>query len=420
MANAETQSILVIGGGITGLTAAIEAAEAGYDAYVVEKNPYVGDRVAQLHNYFPKLCPPYCGLEINFRRIKQNPRIRLFTMAEVEKISGEEGNFDVTITLRPRYVNEKCTACGECAGACTLEIDNPFNYGMDKMKAAYLPHVMAYPMRYVLDPVLVESDEAQKVKEACPYDAIELDMQPKTMDLKVGSIVWATGWKPYDANKLETYGFGQYPDVITNVMMERLASWSGPTQGKIVCPSNGEPPETVAFVQCAGSRDENHLPFCSTICCLASMKHANYVREQLPEAKIYIFFIDVRALDRMEDFYTRTKAEENVQFFKGKVAQINQDEASKKLMLKVEDTTAEALHEITADLVVLATGMQPNTSDQPLPVQALYDDYGFVASQSALPGIYAVGCTRTPTGVQESVQDGTAAALKAIQSISRR
>jgi quinone-modifying oxidoreductase subunit QmoA len=420
MSNTETQSILVIGGGISGLTAAIEAAEAGYDTYIVEKNPYVGGRVAQLHNYFPKLCPPYCGLEINFRRIRQNPRVRLFTMAEVEKISGEEGNFDVTITVRPRYVNEKCTACGACAEACNLEMDNTFNYGMDKMKAAYLPHTMAYPMRYVLDPALVESDEAQKVKEACPYDAIELDMQPKTMNLKVGSIVWATGWQPYDANKLETYGFGQYPDVITNVMMERLASWAGPTQGKIVRPSNGEPPETVAFVQCAGSRDENHLPFCSTICCLASMKHANYVLEQLPEAKIYIFFIDVRALDRMEDFYTRTKSEENVQFFKGKVAQITQDTASKKLMLKVEDTTAEALHEIAADLVVLATGMQPNTSENPIPFQVSYDDYGFVASQVASPGIYASGCTRTPTGVQESVQDGTAAALKAIQSIARR
>jgi quinone-modifying oxidoreductase subunit QmoA len=150
------------------------------------------------------------------------------------------------------------------------------------------------------------------------------------------------------------------------------------------------------------------------------MKHANYVLEQLPDAKIYIFFIDVRALDRMEDFYTRTKSEENVQFFKGKVAQITQDAASKKLMLKVEDTTAGALHEITADLVVLATGMQPNTSENPIPVQVPYDDYGFVASQVASPGIYASGCTRTPTGVQESVQDGTAAALKAIQSIARR
>ena len=420
IANTETQSILVVGGGMSGLTAAIEAAEAGYDTYLVEKSPYVGGRVAQLHNYFPKLCSPYCGLEINFRRIKQNPRIRLFTLAEVDKISGEEGGFDVTIKLNPRYVNEKCTGCGKCEEACTMEVDNPFNYGMNKMKAAYLPHVMAYPMRYVLDPALVKSEEAQVVKEACPYDAIELDMEPKTMELKVGSIVWATGWKPYDANRLETYGFAQYPDVITNVMMERLASWTGPTQGKIVRPSNGEAPETVAFVQCAGSRDENHLPFCSGICCLASMKHASYVREQHPEAKIYIFFIDVRATDRMEDFYTKLKAEENVQFFKGKVAQINLDEGTKKLVLQVEDTTTEALQEISVDLVVLATGMQPNTAEDPIPVQVPYDDYGFVASQAAAAGIYAAGCMRTPTGVQESVQDGTAAALKAIQSISRR
>jgi quinone-modifying oxidoreductase subunit QmoA len=420
MANTETQGILVVGGGMSGITAAIEAAEAGYDTYIVEKNPYLGGRVAQLHNYFPKLCPPYCGLEINFRRIKQNPRVRFFTMAEVEKISGEEGNFDVTIRLSPRYVNEKCTSCGKCAEACTIEIENPFNYGMDKMKAAYLPHVMAYPMRYVLDPALVNSNEAQKVKEACPYDAIDLDMAAKTMELKVGSIVWATGWKPYDANKLDTYGFEQYPDVITNVMLERLASWTGPTQGKIVRPSDGKAPETVAFVQCAGSRDENHLPYCSGICCLASMKHATYVREQYPDAKITIFFIDVRATDRMEDFYNKVKADENIQFFKGKVAQINQDADNKRLVLKVEDTTKETLNEISVDLVVLATGMQPNTAENPIPDQVSYDDYGFVASQNAKPGVYAAGCTRVPTGVSESVQDGTAAALKAIQSIARR
>ena len=420
MANTETQSILVVGAGMSGLTAAIEAAEAGYDAYIVEKNPSLGGRVAQLHHYFPKLCPPYCGLEINFRRIKQNPRIRFFTMAEVKNILGEEGNFDVSVQLNPRYVNEKCTACGKCAEACTLEIDNPFNYGMDKIKAAYLPHDMAFPMRYVLDAALVKSGEAEAVKKACPYDAIDLNMAPKTMSLKVGAVVWSTGWKPYDANRLDNYGFGQFPDVITNVMMERLASWTGPTQGKILRPSDGEPPQRVAFVQCAGSRDENHLPFCSGVCCLASMKQATYVREQYPDAEITIFFIDIRATDRLENFYLKVKEDENIAFFKGKVAKIIQGDSGKDLVLRVEDTTQEVLREISADLVVLATGMEPNTADNPLPVEVPYDDYGFVAYQEAKAGIYAAGCTRVPTNVSECVQDGTAAALKAIQSISRR
>ncbi len=418
MSSTETQSILVVGGGMSGITAAIEAAEAGYDTIIVERNPYLGGRVAQLHHYFPKLCPPHCGLEINFRRIKQNPRIRFFTMAEVESIAGSEGRYDVNIRLNPRYVNEKCTGCGKCAEACSLEIDDAFNYGMRKIKAAYLPHDMAFPMRYVLDPALVKSGEAQKVKEACPYDAIDLAMAPKTVALKVGSIVWATGWKPYDAKKLDTYGFGTFPDVITNVMMERLAAWTGPTQGKIVRPSDGKAPESVAFVQCAGSRDENHLPFCSGICCLASMKEATYVREQYPDAKIYIFFIDIRATDRLEDFYTKVKKDEKIEFFKGKVAKITQDNG--KLILRVEDTTKESLNEIAVDMVVLATGMQPNTSETRLPIEVPYDDYGFIASQHAKAGIYAAGCTRTPTGVSETVQDGTAAALKAIQSIARR
>jgi quinone-modifying oxidoreductase subunit QmoA len=291
---------------------------------------------------------------------------------------------------------------------------------MNKIKAAYLPHDMAYPPRYVLDPALVKSDEAQKVKDACPYDAIELDMETKTMDLKVGSIVWATGWKPYDPAKLETYGFENYPDVITNVMMERLASWTGPTQGKIVRPSDGEAPRTVAFVQCAGSRDENHLPFCSGICCLASMKQATYIREQYPDAIIYICYIDIRATDRLEAFYTSVKEDENIRFLKGKVAKITQHDDGKSLVIRVEDTTTEELQELPVDLVVLATGMQPNTKDNPLPIEIPYDDYGFIASKDPKAGIIGAGCSRTPMNVSETVQDGTAAALKAIQSIVRR
>jgi quinone-modifying oxidoreductase subunit QmoA len=420
MANSVTQSVLVVGGGMAGMTAAIEAAEAGYDVVLVEKNPYLGGRVAQLNQYFPKLCPPYCGLEINFRRMKNSSRVRFFTMAQVEKVSGSAGNFSVSIKLSPRYVNEKCTGCGKCAEACTMEIANPFNYGMDKIKAAYLPHDMAFPMRYVLDPALVKSSEAPKIKEACIYGAVDLDMAVQTMELNVGAIVWATGWEPYDAGKLDLYAIDQHRNVITNVMMERLAAVNGPTKGKITRPSDGGEPKTVAFIQCAGSRDENHLGFCSGICCLASLKQATYVREQYPDAKIYIFFIDIRATDRLEDFYAKVKEDENIVFFKGKVAKITEDPATKNPILKVENTATQELQEIQVDLAVLATGMQPATAKSPVPMGVKYDDYGFIAANSGVPGVVGAGCVRVPTGVTEAVADGTGASLKAIQVISRR
>ena len=288
-------SILVVGGGISGLTTALEAAEVGYEVFIVEKNPYLGGRVAQLNQYFPKLCPPTCGLEINYRRIKDNPNIKVFTLAEVTSVSGAPGSYNVSVQLNPRYVNEKCTCCGDCAEACQGEIDSDFDFGMQKIKGAYLPYEMAFPARFVLSPEIVGTDDGKRAKEACKYDAVDLDMQAKTLDLNVGAVVWATGWQPYDATKMDNLGFGQYDNIITNMMMERLAAPNGPTKGQVVRPSDGKAPESIAFVQCAGSRDENYLPYCSYICCMASLKQATYVRERYPDAKIYIFYIDMRA-----------------------------------------------------------------------------------------------------------------------------
>ena len=415
-----TQTILVVGGGISGVSTAVEAAEAGCNVVLIEKNPYLGGRVAQLNQYFPKLCPPYCGLEINFRRMKQSPNVRFFTMAEVESISGEEGNFDVTVKISPRYVNEKCTCCGKCAEVCEMEVDNSFNFGMDKIKAVCLPHEMAFPMRYVIDPVLAASGEAQKVKDACPYGAIDLDMQAETFTLNVGAVVWATGWSPYDPAMVEYYRFAQSSNVISNMMMERLAAMNGPTNGRILRPSDGAAPEHVVFVQCAGSRDENHLPYCSSVCCMASLKQATYVRTQYPNAKVTICFIDIRAMERLEDFYTRVKADENITFVKSKIADISQDAATGKVILKGEDTQAGRPVTIEADLAVLATGMVPNTQPYPVPVEVQYDAYGFIASDSGRPGLVGVGAAKRPNDVSSCVQSATGAALKAIQSISRR
>ncbi|WP_027718701.1 CoB--CoM heterodisulfide reductase iron-sulfur subunit A family protein [Desulfovirgula thermocuniculi] len=408
------KSILVVGGGISGLTAAVEAAEVGYEVYIVEKNPYLGGRVAQLNQYFPKLCPPNCGLEINFRRIKNNPKIHFFTQAEVTGVSGQEGDLEVRVKINPRYVNENCTACGKCVEVCPAERENDFNYGLDKTKAIYLPHIFAFPLKYVIDSRACRGKECGKCLEACAYGAIDLDMQPKEMALKVGSIVWATGWNPYDASKISYYGFGRYKNVITNVMMERLASINGPTGGRIVRPSDGKPVEKVAFVQCAGSRDENHLPYCSGICCLASLKQATYVLEQNPAAQAYIFFIDIRALGKYEDFYARVKDNPNLHLIKGKAGEITEDPETKDLIVVAEDQVTQKLMKERFDMVVLATGMVPATREARPPVEMAFDGNGFVVGGAN--GVYGAGCVHRPMDVASCVQDATAAALKAIQS----
>ncbi|MBU1397021.1 MAG: FAD-dependent oxidoreductase, partial [Gammaproteobacteria bacterium] len=303
---ATNETILVVGGGISGMTAALEAAETGKNVVLVEKNPALGGRTSQLYRYFPKLCHPTCGLEINLRRLKGNPRVRLLTLAEVTGIEGSTGNYTATIKVRPRYVNENCTACGDCERAVEMKVDDPFNYNLSQHKAAYLPNAMAYPQRYVLDPAIIGTADADKAKAACKYGAIDLDMQEETIQVKAGAVVWATGWQPYDAAKIQPYGYGRFKNVITSVEFERLADLQGPTGGKILRPSDGKEAKNIAFIQCAGSRDENHLRHCSRICCMASLKQTHYVREKYPEdGKSTIYYIDIRAIDRFEDFYQK-------------------------------------------------------------------------------------------------------------------
>jgi quinone-modifying oxidoreductase subunit QmoA len=414
-------SILVVGGGISGLTTAIEAAETGYEVFLVEKNPYLGGRVAQLNQYFPKLCPPTCGLEINFRRIKDNPRIKILTLTEVETVTGSAGNYDVAIKVNPRYVNENCTCCGACAEACQTEIDSAFDFGMKRIKGAYLPFEMAFPARYVVAPEIIGTPDAARAKEACKYDAVDLEMQSKTLNLNVGAVVWATGWQPYDAAKIDNLGFGQYQNIITNMMMERLASPNGPTRGKILRPSDGKAPQSVAFVQCAGSRDENHLPYCSYICCMASLKQATYVRERYPDAKIYIFYIDLRSPGyRYERFYEKIKEDENIFLIKGKVAEVGEDADTKNITVVAENAvTGEKIHQ-EVEMVVLATGMQPTAAAGKLPADLQVNADGFMVNDFEKGGMFAAGCANKPADVVSSNQNATGMALKAIQTLVSR
>ncbi|SHO45032.1 FAD-dependent oxidoreductase [Desulfopila aestuarii] len=410
-------AVLVVGGGISGLTAALETAEVGNDVFLVEKSPTFGGRVAQLNEYFPKMCPPSCGLEINFRRIRDNRKIRTYSMTTVKAVSGGPGNYEVTLEVAPRYVNSNCTACGDCAVACPDEIDNEFNFGMGKTKAAYLPHAMAFPRRYVINKDALSAAGAEAVKAACKYDAVDLEMKTETITIKVGAIIWATGWVPYDATKMENLKFGQSDAIITNMMLERMAAPSGPTGGKIVRPGDNKEIESIGFVQCAGSRDENHLEYCSHICCMATFKQMTYVREQYPDAKIYVFYIDLRTPGKYEKFREERMADANATFIKGKVAEIVPEADGGVTLIAENAVTMEKLSQ-KVDMAVLATGMQPSLAFQGAPVALEMDANGFVITDAA-KAMIAAGCAKKAADVVTTTQNSTAAALKAIQ-VSRR
>jgi len=404
---------LVVGGGISGLTSALEIAEVGKDVVLLEKEAFLGGRVARMNLYFPKLCPPSCGLEINFKRLKNSPRIKFFTLAEVQSLSGKSGAFTASVKISPRFVNDKCTSCGDCEKACAIEIDNDFDYGLSKHKAVFLPHDMAFPHLYQIDPAHAADPQMKAAAEACKYSAIELDMQVQTIQIEAENIIWAAGWQPYPAEKIENLGYGRIPNVITNVQMERLAAVDGPTHGKITRPSDGKDIASVLFVQCAGSRDENYLPYCSGVCCLASMKQATYVREKYPEAEIHICYIDVRSPGRMEDFYTKIQTDNKIHFHRGKAAEISALPDG-KVKVVAENTLTGKLQTFEVDLAVLATGMMPSAFVNKPAFDLPLDEFGFALNQME-GGIYAAGAAVRPVDVAACVQDAAGAAMKALQ-----
>ena len=246
---------------------------------------------------------------------------------------------------------------------------------------------------------------------------MDLDQKSQEKTFKVASVVAATGWAPYDASRIDGLGFGKYRNVVTNVIFERLAAPDGPTAGKIVRPSDGREPKTVAFVQCAGSRDENHLPYCSAVCCAASLKQATYVRALDPDAKISIFYIDVRVLGRLEEFLAQVTSDQKLELIKGKVAKVEEEPKTGDLLVTAEDVLSARKTERRFDLVVLATGMVPQTEG--LPSGFVLDEFKFIGNIPERPGLYGTGCVRRPAEVTAALQDATGAALKALQCAAR-
>jgi quinone-modifying oxidoreductase subunit QmoA len=279
---------------------------------------------------------------------------------------------------------------------------------------------MAYPQRYVLDARIIGTPDADKAKAACKYDAIDLDMQEETLELNVGAVIWSTGWRPYDAAKIQPYGYDRIANVITSVEFERLADPFGPTGGKLLRPSDGKEAKNIAFIQCAGSRDRNHLKHCSRICCMASLKQTTYVREKYgDDGKSTIYYIDIRAIDRIDDFHRMVKADPTVTFIKSKVASIVEDKATGNPVLNGVDTEGYHRYSTPHDLVVLAIGMEPSVPKTDFPINVVMNDNGYIELDEANGGFFGAGCSSDALDVNRAVQSATASALRAIQVVNR-
>jgi quinone-modifying oxidoreductase subunit QmoA len=399
--------VLVIGGGIAGVTAAVELAETGREVILVEKEPWLGGNVIRFNTYFPKLCPPSCGMEINFRRIRDNNRIRIITSAQVRSVEGEKGNFTVTVKNEPALVNDLCTACGECVDACPVSRPDTFNYNFGLTKAIFISNPLAFPNRYAIDPNYCEGESCARCAEVCSYGAIDLKAVGSEETLSVHSIIIATGWRSYDAALLDGLEYNNSADILTNVEFERLLVEASLQKEPLKRPSDGKPVKSISFVQCAGSRDRNHLPYCSAVCCSASLKHALNVSELNPDATVTIHYIDLRVTGRNEDFLRKVEEKENIRLVKGKVASIQQ--TGNGIAVEAEDIAAGRKYAVPADLVVLATGIVPN-SDLP---GILVNVDGFIEA-GQVDGVFPVACARLPMDVSASVKDATSAAIKAI------
>jgi len=400
---------LIIGGGISGITAAVELAEAGQEVVLIEKEDYLGGNVSQFNNYFPELCPPSCGLEINFRRIRANPRITFYTGASIKRICGQEGNYSVNMKLKPRLINNHCTSCGKCAEVCPEF--RPVKLGrIAGEKAAYIRHGLAFPMKYCIDPDICKGDACGKCLEVCDYNAIQLDALSAEVVISACKIIVATGWNLYDAARLENYPYREEADVVTNLEFEQMLAACTREKAKLSRPSDGQLPRHIAFVQCAGSRDINHLPYCSAVCCSASLKHALTIEAEYPDIESEIFYIDMRLNGRNEKLLTVAEGKERIRLTKGKVGRILTSAENKGFILEVEDIASGTKRQAAFDMVVLAMGLTP----APLTADLQVNEYGyFLPDQTS--GIIPTASCKRPMDVSSSVKDATAAALKAMQ-----
>ncbi|OYT40487.1 MAG: disulfide reductase [Desulfurococcales archaeon ex4484_58] len=420
-----TKKVLVIGGGIAGMTAALDLANAGIPVILVEKSPTIGGKMAMLAETFPTLDCAQCILTPKMAEVARHPNIKLYTLSEVIDIEGFVGNYRVRILKHPRMVDpDKCTVCSFCERVCPVKVPNEFDRGLSMRKAIYIPFPQAVPSAYAID--TEHCTKCGLCVKVCPVKAINLDEKEEIIEEEVGAIIVATGYDLYPGERLKEYGYGKYKNVIDSLQFERLLSTSGPTGGQIVRLSDGKPVKDIVFIQCAGSRDENHLPYCSKICCMYTAKHALLFKEQVPDGNVYIFYIDIRAAGKgYEEFIKRVQEEFHVNYIRGRVSKIYEDEDGKLVVIGTDTLTGEELT-IKADLVVLALGMIPTLDrDLAAKLKVPQDEYGFAQEvhpklrpvEVATTGVFVAGAVQGPKDISETVTQASAAASKALQML---
>ena len=417
---------LVIGAGISGLQAALDIADHGYEVLLVERNPSIGGHMIQLSETFPTLDCSQCIMTPKMVEVSRHPNIRIMTYCEVESVSGFVGNFKVNIKKKPRYVNETlCNLCGECEKVCPQVVQDEFNMGLSFRKAIYMPFPQAIPATYTLDidnclgllPI-----RCGKCKDVCDVNAIDYDQQEEIIEEEVGAVVVATGYDLYTMDHLGEYGGEKYEDVVNGLEFERILSASGPTGGVVRRPSDGKVPKNIVFIQCCGSRDpENHNPYCSKICCMYTAKHAMLYKHRVPDGNATVFYIDIRTGGKaFEEFYQRAIDEEEVLYIRGKVSKIIKE--GDKLIVWGSDTLTGKKIEMEADMVVLAMSMVKTEGVEDLlkKLKIAVDANGWLAEahpklrpvESLNAGFYLAGCAHGPKDIPETVSQASAAAAK--------
>jgi len=434
---------LVIGGGIAGIQAALEMADGQVKVYLVEKSGTIGGKMASFDKTFPTLDCAACILTPKMVEVNQHPNIDLMTYCEVIDVTGRPGNYTVTILKKARRVNlATCIGCGTCSEKCPATAPSEFDAGTCMRKAIYIPFPQAVPNKYLIDEkscIYLKNGKCRACVKACPVpDCINLDEQDETVKLNVGNIIVATGFKPFDASRMPQLGYGKFPNVLTALEFERLLNAAGSTGGNIhmraqdkkgnwIFNTETPKPKKLAIIHCVGSRDENYNKYCSRVCCMYSLKFAHLVKEKLPEADVFEFYIDMRAFGKgYEEFYQRI-GNEGIHIIRGKTAKI--ESKGESLLLRGENIEERLLIELEVDMVVLATGLEPSEDmegiSRVLGLKRSRDGW-FMAMNSntdptgtSLGGIYIAGVCQGPKDIPDSVAQGSAAAAKVIQNILR-